>query len=166
MFTRTRHLDAREYHLKKLKKLKKLLSSDPVLKTIKPKLTGSLRGPITVPKPTSNVLEALRRLINLLTEAGFTAGTFYAQTLIESNHDRVIATGQSLFKMLSPLLGIRDPGDNPTPPICTSDQRITPRITMDQVPTPINDSHKGEHTGSSRYALAESEENSNNSFEI
>ena len=40
---------SREYHLKELKKL---LSSDPVLNTIKPKLTGSLGGPITAPKPT------------------------------------------------------------------------------------------------------------------
>ena len=59
-----------------MKELKKLLSSDPVLKTIKPKLTGSLRRPITAPKLTPNVLEALRRLIYLLTEAGFTVGTF------------------------------------------------------------------------------------------
>ena len=93
---------SQEYHLKELKKL---LSSDPVLKTIKPKLTGSLRGPITAPKPTPNVLEALRSLINLPTEAGFTAGTFNAQTLLECNHDRVIAAEQSLFKTLSPLLG-------------------------------------------------------------
>ena len=119
---------SREYHLKVPKKL---LSSDPVLKTIKPKLTGSLRGPITAHKPTPNVLKALRRLINLLTEAGFTAGTFNAQTIIECSHDRVIAAGQSMFKTLSPLLGIRDPGDNPTPPIGTSDQRITPQVTMD-----------------------------------
>ena len=141
--------------------LKKLLSSDPVLNPIKSKLKGSLRGPISALKPTLNVLEALRRLINLLTEAGFTAGTFNAQTLLECNQDRVIAAGQSLFKTLSPLLGIRDPGDNPTPPIGTSDKRITPRITMDQVITPINDSLKGEHTGSSRYASSESEEDSN-----
>ena len=47
---------SREYHFKMLKKLP---SSDPVLKTIKPKLTGSLRGPMSAPKPTDNVLEAL-----------------------------------------------------------------------------------------------------------
>ena len=67
------------YHLMELKKL---LSSDPVLKTIKPNLSGSLRGPITAPKPTPNELEALRHLINLPTEAGFTAGTLNAQTLL------------------------------------------------------------------------------------
>ena len=66
----------------RLQDLKKLLSSDRVLKIIKPKLTGSLGGPITAPKPTPNVLEALRRLINLITEAGFKAGMFNAQTLL------------------------------------------------------------------------------------
>ena len=81
-----------------MKELKKLLPSDPVLNTIKSKLTGSVRGPITAPKPTPNVLEALRRLINLLTEAGYTAGTFNVQNLLGRNHDRVIAAGQSLSK--------------------------------------------------------------------
>ena len=103
----------RSHHLKGLKKL---LSSDSVIDSIIPNLTRSLRGPITAPKPTPNVLDALRRLINLLTEAEFTTGTFNAQTLLECNHDRVTAAGQSLFKTLSPLLGIRDTGDNPTPP--------------------------------------------------
>uniref|UniRef100_A0AAV1UAD3 Uncharacterized protein n=1 Tax=Peronospora matthiolae TaxID=2874970 RepID=A0AAV1UAD3_9STRA len=50
---------SREYHLKELKKL---LSTDPVIKMIKSKLTGLLRGPITAPKPIPNVLEAVRRL--------------------------------------------------------------------------------------------------------
>ena len=144
----------REYHLKELKKL---LSSDPVLKTIKTRLTGSLRGPISAPKPTRNVLEALRRPINLLKEAGFTAGTFNAQTLLECNHDRVIAAGHLLFQTLSPLIGIRDPGDNPTPSIGITDQRVTSRVTIDQVLTPIDDSTNGEYTGSSHYASAETE---------
>ena len=112
------------------------------------------------------MLEVLRRLINLLTKAGFTAGTFNAQNLSEYNHDRVMAAGQSLFRTLSLLLGIRDPGDNPTPPIGTSDQRIKPRITINQVLTPINDHPNNEHSGSSQYAPAEVEEDSNDSFEI
>ena len=37
---------------------------------------------------------------------------------------------------------------------------------MDQALTSINDSPKGEHTGSSRYASAESEEDSNDPLEI
>ena len=42
-------VSSREHHLKELKML---LSSDPVIKTIKPKLIGYLRGPISAPKPT------------------------------------------------------------------------------------------------------------------
>ena len=62
--------NCREYGLKELKKL---LLSYPELKTIKSKLTGSLPGPISAPKPTPNMLWALRRLLNLPIEAGFTA---------------------------------------------------------------------------------------------
>ena len=154
---------SREYHSKELKKM---FSSDPVIKTIKPKQTGSLHGPISALKPTPNVLEAPRRLVSLITEAGLSFGTFNAQTLLECNHDRVIAAGQSLFKKLSTLIGIRDPVDNSTPPTGTKDRQITPRVTMDQVLTPINDSRNGEHTGSSRYASAEPEDELTDSVEI
>ena len=75
---------SRKYHLKELKKL---LPSDPVLKTIYLKLTGSLREPIYAPKPTPNVMEVLRRVINLLIEARFTAGTFNAQTLLDCSQN-------------------------------------------------------------------------------
>ena len=87
-------------------------------------MAGLLRGPILAPKLTLNVLEALRRLINLLNMAEFTAGTFNAQTLLECSHDRVIAAGQSLFQTLSLLIGVRDPADNPTPPIGTTVDRL------------------------------------------
>ena len=137
-----------------------------MLATIKPKLTVSLRGLISAPISAPNVSEAHRRLSNLLTEAGFTDGTFNNQMLLECNHDRLIATGQSLFKKFSPFIDIRDPGDKPTPPIGTTDQRITPRVTMDQVITPIRDSPKGEHTISSHYASAKLEEDSYDSLEI
>ena len=112
------------------------------------------------------MLEALWCLINLLTEAGFTDGTFNAQTLLECNHNRVIASGQSLLKTFSLLIGISDPEDNPTSLVGTADQRITRRITIDQALTPINDFPKDERTGWSRYASAKSDENSNDSFEI
>ena len=73
-----------------------------------------------------------------------------------------------MFKTFSPLIGIREPEDNTTPSIGTADQwiNVSCRITMDHVLTPINDFPKEEHTGSSRFASAESEENSNDSFEI
>ena len=86
------------------------------------------------------------------------------QTLLECNHDRVIAAGQSCFSTLNPRMGIRGPGDNPTPPIGPI-SIVTTRVTMDQVLTPKNDSFKEEHTGSSRYALEDSAEDSNDSIE-
>ena len=50
----------REFHLQQLKKL---FAEDPVLRVLKPKLIGSIQGPVSPPKVTSNQLEALRRLI-------------------------------------------------------------------------------------------------------
>ena len=99
------------------KALKDLLSSDPVLKILKPKLIGSLRGPISAPIPTPNQLEAIRRLMELLQNAGFTAGAFDAQVLLECDHDRVIQAGRSLFSKLVPLTGERDPVDQTIQPI-------------------------------------------------
>ncbi|CAI5733429.1 unnamed protein product [Hyaloperonospora brassicae] len=71
-----------------------------------------------------------------------------------------------LFETLSPLIGISDPGDNLTPPIGTTDRQITPSVTMDLILTPINDSPKNEHTGSSRYASTGSRDDSKYSIEI
>ena len=84
-------------------------------------MAGFLRGRISSPKLTLNVLKTLRRLIYLITIAEFIDGTFNVQTLLECNHDRVIAAGQSLFQTLSLIIGVRDPADNPTPPIGTTD---------------------------------------------
>ena len=72
------------------KQLKELLIRDPVLKILKPKLIGSLQGPILAPIATSNQLEAIRHLMNLLQEAGFAAGAFDAQILLEFSADQVI----------------------------------------------------------------------------
>ena len=112
------------------------------------------------------MLEALFRLVNLQTEAGFTSGTFNAQTLIVSDHGRVIDALQSLFKMLSPLIGVRIPADNPNPPIGTTVWQITSRVTMYQFHKPINDSPNSEHTTLFRYTSAESEEETTNSATI
>lgn len=70
---------------------------------MKPKLIRSLRGPILAPTPTSNLLDAIRRLMELLQSAGFAAGDFDAQTLLECDHDQVIQAGRALFAKLVPL---------------------------------------------------------------
>ena len=57
-------------------------------------LLGSLRGPVSAPVQTSNQLEAIRRLMELLQSAGFAAGAFDAQVLLECDLDRVIEAGR------------------------------------------------------------------------
>ena len=51
-----------------------MLPSDPILKPLSPKLLVSLHKPVSAIATTENKLEAIRRLIQLLQEAGFTAG--------------------------------------------------------------------------------------------
>ena len=121
------------------KELKTLLSSDPVLKILKPKLIGLLQGPVSAPVETPNQLEAIRRLLKLLKEAGFTAGAFDAQILLDCDHDQVIKAGRSLFEALIPLTG--------------KYQAIVPATETYQ-------------TGSSQYASAESEADSGESVPI
>ncbi|CAI5729121.1 unnamed protein product [Peronospora effusa] len=99
------------------KALKDLLSSDPVLMILKPKLIGSLRRPISAPIPTPNQLEAIRRLMELLQNDGFTTGAFDAKVLLECDHDRVIQEGRSPFSKLVPLTGECDPVDQAIQPI-------------------------------------------------
>ena len=65
------------------RELNALLIRDPVLKILKPKLIGSLQGPVTAPIETTNQLEAIRHVMKLLQEAGFIAGEFDAQKLLE-----------------------------------------------------------------------------------
>ena len=128
------------------KELKKLLSSDPVLKILKPTLIGSLTGPVSAPVTPSNQLEAIRSLMKLLEDAGYIAGSFDAQLLLECHHDQVIRAGKSLFEKLIPLTGECDCEDQAAPP-----GQSAPR---------------GYHTGSSQYASAESEVESEDSIPI
>ena len=57
------------------RELNALLICDPVLKILKPKLIGSLQGPVTAPIETAIQLEAIRRVMKLLQEAGFIVGS-------------------------------------------------------------------------------------------
>ena len=117
-----------------VKELETLLSSDPVLKILKPTLIGSLQGPVSEPVETIDPLETIRRLMKLLKEAEFTAGAFDAQTLLECDNDQVTKARRLLFKKLVPLIDTYRP---------------TERAIM-----PIANSPKDYRTGSSQYASA------------
>ena len=90
--------------------------------------------------------EAFQSLGSLQTEARFTDGTFNAETLLKCYHDRFIAAVQLLFKIISPLIDVRDPSDNSTLLIGTTDKNITAPVTMDQVLTLTNDFTQSELT--------------------
>ena len=96
----------KEYHWKQLKKL---LSSDPVLKILKARLIGPLRVPSSVHIPHANRLDAIRNLTQLLQDAGITAGSFDAQILLEFDFDHVIDADISLREQLSKLISSENP---------------------------------------------------------
>ena len=48
--------------------IKTFLSSDPVLKILKPKLIGKIQGPISAPAKASNTLEGTNGIVQLLRE--------------------------------------------------------------------------------------------------
>ena len=62
---------------------KKLLSSDPVLKIMEVQLIVLLRVPRSTHVSQSNMLEAIRGLMQLLQDAGFAAGSFNANAILE-----------------------------------------------------------------------------------
>ena len=128
------------------KDLNSLLSSDPVLKVLRPKLIGSLLGPVSAPERTSNTLDAIRRLIQLLQDAGFTPGAFDAQELLDCDQDQINTASKSLFEKLIPLTDIAD--------------------VKEQAIVPMENIAHDYHTGSSQYASAESEVNSDESIGI
>ena len=56
--------------------LKTHISSDPVLKILRPKLIGSISGPVTAPTGVMRKINAIRSIMRLIKEAGFCPGAF------------------------------------------------------------------------------------------
>ena len=71
------------------KMLKDLLSSDPVLQVLKPKLIDEIQGPVSTPASSSNMLERIYVIMQLLHEAGFVAEMFDVRKRLESDQDQV-----------------------------------------------------------------------------
>ena len=66
-----------------LKKLNNLLSSDSVFWILKLKLIGGIQIPIPPPAVASDMLEDINGIIRLLYDAGFVAGVFDANEILE-----------------------------------------------------------------------------------
>ena len=60
-----------------------LLSSDPVLQILKPKLIGEIKNPIPPPAGASNTLDEISGIIRMLHKAGLVAGVFDANKMLE-----------------------------------------------------------------------------------
>uniref|UniRef100_A0AAV1U679 Uncharacterized protein n=1 Tax=Peronospora matthiolae TaxID=2874970 RepID=A0AAV1U679_9STRA len=56
------------------KALKNLLSSDPVLRILKPKLIGKTQVPKSLPKAATNPMEGMSSTYQKLQDAGYVAG--------------------------------------------------------------------------------------------
>ena len=65
------------------KKLNNLLSSDPVLRILKPKLIGGIQSPLHSPAVASDMLEEINGITRLLQDAGFVAGVFDENKMLE-----------------------------------------------------------------------------------
>uniref|UniRef100_A0AAV1TQG8 Uncharacterized protein n=1 Tax=Peronospora matthiolae TaxID=2874970 RepID=A0AAV1TQG8_9STRA len=87
------------------KALKNMLSSDPVLRILNPKLIGEIQGPISRPKVATNAVEGIGAIIQLLQDAGYVAKAFYANEQRECDQDQVIHTCRSLYDKQIPLTG-------------------------------------------------------------
>ena len=56
--------------------LKNLLSSDPVLHVLNPKLIDEIQGTVSTPASASNMLKGMYGIMQLFHEAGFVADIF------------------------------------------------------------------------------------------
>uniref|UniRef100_A0AAV1TUP4 Uncharacterized protein n=1 Tax=Peronospora matthiolae TaxID=2874970 RepID=A0AAV1TUP4_9STRA len=126
--------------------LKNLLSSDFLQRILNPKLIEETQGPISRPKVATNAVEGISAIIQLLQDAGYVAGAFDANELLERDQDQVIHACRSLYDKLISLTGK-----------CKS---------ADQAVATIADVPRGYHAGSSQYASAEYEMESYDSVGI
>ena len=87
------------------KMLKKLLSSDPVLRVLKPELIDEIQGPASTPASASSMLEGIYGIMRLLHEAGFVAEMIDVKRLLDFDQDQITCACRSLYEKLIPLTG-------------------------------------------------------------
>jgi hypothetical protein len=80
------------------------LTGDPVLKLMRLKLIGNLRGPITAPSEPKDNLEAVKLLLHVLKEAGFTTGAFDASKLFDMKLGTIVKAIEGLVDKLAALV--------------------------------------------------------------
>ncbi|OWY97090.1 hypothetical protein PHMEG_00032468 [Phytophthora megakarya] len=81
------------------------LLQDPVLAIIHVRQIGDLTGPISKPNTSTDRLNAVRILLDLLQEAGLVAGEFDPDALFEMELGAIQAATQDLYESLKILVG-------------------------------------------------------------
>ena len=137
--------------------LKTLLSSDPVLQILKPKLIGKIQGPISAPATASNTLERINGFIQLVRDAGFVGGCSTRRSYWIVNKIKCLRRVDRCMRLIS-LTGEYKNEDLALPAIADAPDRSWKHYYEyeDQAFLAIADAPKGYHTGSSQYVSAES----------
>ena len=76
-----------------------------MLQILKPKLVRVIQGSISPPTVTTNPLGGINAIVQLLHDAGYAAGVFDANKLLECDQDQVTHACRSLYNKLNPLTG-------------------------------------------------------------
>ncbi|KAG6619547.1 reverse transcriptase [Phytophthora cinnamomi] len=140
------------------KELHGFLIQDTVMRVLRPKILGELRGPVSLPVPGSNKLTAAKALMHLLKEGGIVAGSFAAEDLFDLELSEIEHTMQSLFTLLTPLVG---EAKRPQEQSARSKQITTEVVLRPAKSTPVT---PGERTAtSSPYVSATEDIESDNS---
>ena len=71
------------------KMINNLISSDPVLRVLKPELIDEIQGPASTPASASNMLEGIYGIMRLLHEAGFVAEMIDVKRLLDFDQDQI-----------------------------------------------------------------------------
>ncbi|OWY97158.1 hypothetical protein PHMEG_00032383, partial [Phytophthora megakarya] len=85
--------------------LNETLLQDPVLAIIQVRQIGDLTGAISKPNTSTDRLNAVKILLDLLQEAGLVAGEFDPDALFEMELGAIQATTQDLYESLKILVG-------------------------------------------------------------
>ncbi|POM69128.1 Hypothetical protein PHPALM_14617 [Phytophthora palmivora] len=127
------------------RELTSFLIENPVMKTLRPKMSNTPQGPATSPIKTSNTIEAVKILMRTMKEAGIEPKHFDANVLFDVEPAAVQDATATLHKLLAPLTSSKMPKD-------------TPKLTSFRRPE--------YQTSSSQYASATSEAGSDNSVDL
>ncbi|ETO63483.1 hypothetical protein F444_18822 [Phytophthora nicotianae P1976] len=86
------------------KQLHAFLAEDAVMRILRPKLLGDLKGPVSEPALRSNKLDNVKATLRLFEESGIVAGAFEANDLFDLSEEVIKAVPKTLFELLKPLV--------------------------------------------------------------